>query len=315
MEPVLDLPPGLWPHDPAAFEPVAHAIVAEWPAGTFLENLAVLDDGDIAVSVLSEARIDRVSQAGVRSTLIALAAPPTGLALLDGALFAAVGAPGEEAATLWRIDPASGRGEPWMTIDGSRFINGLTPFDATRLIATDSLQGRIYVIDPLARSSRVWFEDERLLPIDDAPGFPGANGVKRRGDVVFVASNGRASMLGVQVTADGEAGVARVVAARLRVDDFAFDVAGNLYLTTHIHNSLDRLSPDGTRVTLAGLDQGMAGSTACAFGRSGASRRALYVTTTGGIIGPPNGVVQAARLVRLEIEAEGMPLIAVRRAR
>ena len=310
MDPILQLPPDLPPHDPAPLETVPHRVIAEWPLGTFLENIAVLDNGDIAVAVLSEARIDRVTLGGARSTLIQLAAPPTGLAVIGGMLYAAVGEPGAAEPVLWQIDPATGAGAPHLAITGAIFANGLTPFDATRLLVTDSWQGRIYRIDLAAGTTTVWAEDPRLLR---APGFdflPGANGVKRFGDQVMVSSTGPAQLLSIVVAPDGSAGEARLVAERLRVDDLAFDSAGNAYLTTHIGHSLDRIAPDGTRVTLAGPEQGLAGSTACAFGRHGEERRALYVTTTGGIVLPPDGVLQGAKLVRLEVGAEGHPLTA-----
>lgn len=58
---------------------------------------------------------------------------------------------------------------------------------------------------------------------------------------------------------------------------------------------------------LAGLDEGMHGSTSAAFGRTEADRRSLYVTTTGGIIGPIDGRVREAKLVCLDIGVEGAP--------
>ena len=84
MDPILSLPPTLPPHHAAELRPVPHRIVAEWPTGTFLENLAVLDDGALAVSILSDARIDRVTLAGERSTLRQFVAPVTGLATAGG---------------------------------------------------------------------------------------------------------------------------------------------------------------------------------------------------------------------------------------
>jgi sugar lactone lactonase YvrE len=305
MDPIPSLPAALPPHDPAPLAVVAHHVVATWPEGTFVENLAVLDGGDIAVSILSEARIDRVTPDGVVTPLIGFSAPPTGLAVTDGALFAAVGEPGQPPITLWRIDPDSGAGEAWMTVGGAVFLNGLTPFAPGRLLATDSAQGRLYLIDLASRTSTVWLEDERLTPAPGVEMLPGANGVKRFGETVMVSSTGRALLLRAAIGPDGAARTLETVAKRLRVDDLAFDAAGSVYLTTHIGHSLDRLSPDGTRVTLAGPNQGMAGSTACAFGRTAADRTALYVTTTGGIVTPPGGVLQSAKLVRLDVGAAG----------
>jgi sugar lactone lactonase YvrE len=310
MDPILQLPPDLSIHDPAPFSPTPASAVASWPVGTFVENLAVLDSGDIVVSILSEARIDRVTPAGVVSALIQFEVPPTGLAVSQGALFAAVGEPGQAPMTLWRIDPGAGAGEPWMVVEDAEFLNGLTPFDEGRLLAADSHQGRLYLIDLAARTSVIWLEDERLTRAPRIDFLPGANGVKRVGDRVFVSSTGRALFLAADVQADGSAGALALVAERVRIDDFAFDADGAAYLTTHIGHSLDRLDASGVRVTLAGPDQGLAGSTACAFGRGERDRASLYVTTTGGIVTPPGGVLQPAKLVRLDVGAEGWPLTA-----
>jgi sugar lactone lactonase YvrE len=94
----------------------------------------------------------------------------------------------------------------------------------------------------------------------------------------------------------------------IRDDDLALDAHGNLYVVTHVHNQLQRLSPDGTRTVLAGADDGMHGVTAVAFGQLDEDRRALYVTTTGGIVMPVDGHVREAKLVRLELGVEGAPL-------
>jgi sugar lactone lactonase YvrE len=305
MDAIFALPPNLPAHDAAPLHPVPHRTIAEWPLGTFLENLAVLDDGDIAVSVMTEGRIDRVSPSGARSPLIQFEAPVTGLCVLGAALFAAVGEPGAGAAQLWRIDPASGRGAAWMPLDGVAFANGLTPFGPHRMLLAESHHGRLCLVDVAARSTQTWFEHEWLTRAPGLDVLPGANGVKRFGDRVTLSSNGRALLLRVPVRPDGSAGALEVVAQRLRVDDLAFDVQGNAYLCTHIAHTLDRLGPGGERFSLGGPDQGLAGSTACAFGRHGTERRALYVTTTGGILTPPGGVLQPARLVRLEIGVDG----------
>jgi hypothetical protein len=71
---------------------------------------------------------------------------------------------------------------------------------------------------------------------------------------------------------------------------------------------VDRLDRDGRRVTLAGPEQGLAGSTAAAFGRQGAERTALFVTTTGGIVLPTEGKLETAKLLRLDIGSPGLPL-------
>ena len=297
MDPILTLPPNLPPHAPAPLQAVPHEIFAEWPQGTFLENLVMLDEGAVAVSVLSGARLDRVSVSGAVSVLRQFDAPPTGLALVDGALYAAVGVPGAAEATLWRLDPATGDGEPWMTLAGATFANGLTPFAPRALLVADSWRGALLRVDLDARQVSVWIEDEGLKRAPGVDFLPGANGVKRWGDEVTVSSTGRAELYRIPVRADGSAGTPHLLSDRLRVDDFAYDAKGRLYLTTHIGHSLDRLDRSGSRVSLGGPEQGLAGSTACAFCADGS----LLVTTTGGIVTPPGGQLQPAKLVRLKL--------------
>jgi len=305
MQPILDLPPTLLPHDAVALAPVAHRVIAEWPEGTFLENLVVLPDGDVVISVLSEARLDRVSTNGAVRVLHRFNAPPTGIALVDGFLFVAVGEPGCAAPTLWRLDPQSGDAKPWMELNTIQFANGVTPFAPGQLLIADSWQGRLVRVDLAAGRCATWYEDERLTRASGIEFLPGANGVKRFGHEVTVSSNGRALLLRIQVAEDGSAlGPAAVIAERLRVDDLAYDSAGRLYLCTHIGHTVDRLDRHGTRVSLAGPEQGAAGSTACAFDRDGG----LLVTTTGGILAPPNRQLEPAKLLRLETGSLGHDL-------
>jgi len=75
-----------------------------------------------------------------------------------------------------------------------------------------------------------------------------------------------------------------------------------------LHPVGHRFLPGGRRTSLGGPLQGLAGSTACAFGRQGSERSALYVTTTGGLVTPPGGMLQGAKLIRLQVGEEGYPL-------
>jgi hypothetical protein len=309
MDPILNLPPDLPPHDAAPLRSVPARIVVEWPVGTFVENICPLADGSFAISVLSEARIDRVWPDGRRETLIQLAAPVTGIVRVGYDLFAAVGVPDQAPWSVWRIDLETSSGEPWVEVPDAAFLNGLAILTPTKLLACEAAQGRIVRIDLEARTSTTWFADALLTKAPAAPFLPGANGLKLFGGHAYVTSNGRALVLRIAIDGDGNAGPIETVASRLRADDLAFDVKGNAYLCTHIGHSLDRLNPMGERVTLAGVAQGMAGSTACAFGIVAGETEALYVTTTGGIIGPPGGVLQPARLVRLEVGVRGAPLM------
>lgn len=92
----------------------------------------------------------------------------------------------------------------------------------------------------------------------------------------------------------------------VNIDDFAFDASGNLYGTTHVYNSVVRISIDGKVTTIAKAEQAMTGSTALAFGRTESDRAAIYVTTNGGMSLPPTTGVGKALVVRLEVGIEGL---------
>ncbi len=305
MNPILQLPPTLPPHKVAPAAKLPTHILAEWPVGSFLENLVVLDDQSIVVSVLSEARLDRVSPTGEITVLTQFTAPPTGIFLHDGALYVAVGEPGEPDPQLYRVNPVTGVASPWMTLTGMVFANGVTSFDEGRFLYADSWLGSLFLVDVQHKVVTRWIQHELLTRATGIDFLPGANGVKRYRDEVTVSSNGRALLLRIPVNPDGSAGEIETIAEQLRVDDFAYDEHGDLYLTTHIGHSVDKLSRNGTRVTLAGAEEGLAGSTACAFGREASSATSLFVTTTGGIVTPPGGVLQPARVVRIEVGQTG----------
>lgn len=309
MDAILDLPAALPPHDHAPLRPVPATTVFEWPPGTFVENLSPLPDGSLAVSVLSDARIDQVWPDGRREALAQFDMPVTGSVCIDDILFVAVGVPDQAPWSIWSVDLSTRAAKRLFEVNGAVFLNGVAALSPTVLLANESVHGQVLCIDLESGECTVWIEDERLKPAPEAPFLPGANGLKIFGGYAYVSSNGRALFCRVPIADDGGAGPLEVIADRLRADDLAFDLHGNAYLTTHIGHGLDRLTPAGERICLAGPSQGLAGSTACAFGSTDSDRKALYVTTTGGIIGPVDGVLQPARLVRLEVGTVGAPLL------
>ncbi len=87
-------------------------------------------------------------------------------------------------------------------------------------------------------------------------------------------------------------------------DDFAFDVRGALYLATEPSNSVEKISPDGTRETIASSVDGLMNTTAVLFGRYRGDRKTLYITN-----GPPPGTPGAnPTLMKMDVEVPGLPI-------
>lgn len=81
---------------------------------------------------------------------------------------------------------------------------------------------------------------------------------------------------------------------------FDFDHQGTLYGATHVYNSVVSVAQNGKVTLIAGLEEGMAGSTAVATRIKG-KRTTLFVTTNGGMSLPPAGGVQTAKVVKLDV--------------
>ena len=289
-------------HDGGAWALAPCRVVATWPAPCFAENLAVDAAGAVFVSLHSHNRVDRYDPAtGAVQPFAHLPAPVTGLAFdKDGVLWATGGTPGQPPGLVWRI-LADGAVEEWAQVSNAPFLNGCAPHpDGRSLLVCESMTGRVLGVDMRERGA--WWTsiaDERLRPAD--PDTPGANGIKVRDGALWVSVTGRNILLRAPLQADGSAAVLEVAAANLRADDFAVAPDGALLLATHPAHSVVRLAADGTRTTLAGPEQGAAGSTACAFGRAAGDAGALYVTTNGGLTAPWRGVAQDAKLLRLDV--------------
>ena len=297
-------------HDGGRFTPIIATTVATWRAPAFLENLAIDAEGAVFVTVYSHKRVDRYDPATRATTTFAeVPAPPMGLAFdASGVLWMTGGTLREGPGYIWRAE-SSGAVRQWCELPDALFINGCTLHPNGRtLLACESASGHILAID-LDQPGRweVWLQGDRLRPV--VPGYPGANGIKIREGWAWISVSGRRLMVRVPIHPDGSAGAIEIAAARLSADDFAFGMSGSLYITTHPEHTLVRLDASGARTTLAGPEQGMVGSTACAFGRARGDEKALYVTTDGGFLIPHESGIQDAKLVRMEVGESGWPLL------
>ena len=297
-------------HDGGKLAPIEATTVATWKARAFLENLAVDDEGAVFVTVYSHHRVDRYDPAtGATTTFAEVRAPPMGLAFdAGGALWVTAGTLRQGPGYVYRVD-RDGAVRQWCEFSDAPFINGCTMHPNGRtLLVCESASGRILAID-LDKPGRwdVWLHGDRLKPV--IFGYPGANGIKIRDGWAWISVSGRGLMARAPLQPDGSAGDIEIAATHLSADDFAFGMSGSAYITTHPEHTLVRLDPSGARTTLAGPEQGMVGSTACAFGRAPGDEKALYVTTDGGFLIPHEGGIQDAKLVRMEVGELGWPLL------
>ena len=293
---------------PAIFDRISEAIVpaqvmAEFPANTFLENIAINSQGAIFVTSYEEGKIYRLTSSSERSEFASINGNVAGI-VVDRAGNLLVAAAVDSTPTILRIH-SSGVVEPLVTLSEAIFLNGMTHLTGDRYLVADSYKGAIWVVDVNAKTARIWLQDSLLTRSDTNNPFPAVNGIKIYQNSLFASNTQRQLLVRIPLAEDNTPGTPEVFLTNVNLDDFAFDARGNLYGTTHVYNSVIRISPLKQITILAKAEQGMTGSTALAFGRTEGDRTNIYVTTNGGMSFPLPTGLEPAKIVRLDVGVEG----------
>jgi predicted ester cyclase len=293
--------------DDGAYTPLPAERLAGFPPGTFLESVATAADGSVLLVSMLQGQVLRWRGDAPLETVCSIPLR-TGEKLM---CLAAVG-PGEYLVNLKSADPARA-GVWWFEPGGgARRMAALPPEAYPNGIAVDG-EGSAYVADsalgwiwrvrlPEGRAT-AWLCDDALARRPLVGRIHGANGIQYHEGALFVAITDRATVLRVPVR-DGRPGSPVVHLERLGVDDLAIGPDGTLYATTHVRNSVVRVTPDGVRSTIAGPAEGVLGAAAAALGQAAGDRDALYVVGDGGLLRPAPGYPVQPALVRLKV---GLP--------
>jgi hypothetical protein len=272
------------------------ATVAEWPAGTFLENVAPDPDGQSwLVTSPSDQAVYRVSPSGSVTVAAQFDRTPTGIVAhpVMGTL-SAVGTQGQPDWQLYRITAAGA--QPVCALPDVLGGNGMT-WSGDRLLVADSARSVIVAVDVTAGTADIWLQHPLLTPGDAHSPLPGINGLDTHAGWVVMSSSDRGMILRVPAASTQPAEDLEVLAQQLVGDDFAIAPDGRIFIATHTYHSVLCLYPDGHRDDIADHTDGVAGPTAVAIADQPAPT--LYVTTTGGLLSPPDGHVEPARLLRV----------------
>ena len=275
--------------------------LAEYPSGTFLENLDVLQDGRVVFTSYFAKTIEVLDPAGRVRTLASVSAHPVSILATDGGyLVAAHGEPFVsgprfvETQQLLLLDP-EGRELATFKAPDARFLNGMVRHVRARVLVADSIAATIWEVDPQARTVTPWLKDAALSQDPAVTGFrPGANGIKRQGDRLVVSNSSRGTLSTIAVDANGApAGPVALLAQVGPIDDFLIGPGAEIIFATH-GPALKRRAPDGTITTI--LATGCDGCTAVALWKGRDGSPALIVLTTGGL---REGGKEPARVLRL----------------
>lgn len=305
--------------------------IASFPAGYFLENIAVRSDGSMLVTTVFQRELwwAPAPQPETRAAPVLLHtfdAPAMGIVEGEPDVFyVCASAPG--AGAVHRLDLRGWKTDTPVRLElVAQFpapigmLNGSCLLRRGVILVADCFAGLIWRLDlepdGTTGSLRIWLAHESMdhRPESRFPQQPGVNGLKYAGGSgwLYYTSTAQGLFMRVAVNRDtgDPAGTPERVASGMMGDDFIIDErAGVAYVTTHRENTIDRVSltpgeNEGPRRSVAG-DPYIAlltGPSAAAWGRSGNDEGMVaYVTTDGGVISiSPDRVLQPARLVRVD---------------
>ncbi|NEQ22542.1 MAG: gluconolactonase [Microcoleus sp. SIO2G3] len=282
--------------------------IAEFPANTFLESIAIASDNTLFITNHFEGKVIRIGADKISVIHATIIGKATGLAFTPANDLLLTGWDEQGTSTIFKISP-QGAVETLLTVPEAMFLNGLTPLTGDHYLIADSYRGAIWELDAKQKSIRIWLEHPLLARTSPEQELPAVNGVKCFDDVLYASNTQKQHLVRIPIQANRQPGEPEIFVSQVNIDDFAFDRDGNLYGTTHIYNSVVKITPDGKVSAIAQAEQGMTGSTALAFGRVESDYTGIYVVTNGGMSLPlPTGIAPA-QVVRLEVGIEGLPLI------
>jgi putative intracellular protease/amidase/sugar lactone lactonase YvrE len=297
--------PAIFDRTPDAI--AATQVLAEFPAHTFLENIAIDSQGTIFVTSYEEGKIYRITPSGECKEFASINGNVAGVVVDRAGNLLVAASINSQGSAILQIDP-TGVVETPITLPEAMFLNGMIHLKGDRYLVADSYKGAIWEVDAIFKTARIWIQDNLLTRSDSNNPLPAVNGIKIYNDFLFASNTQRQLLIRVPLAENRTPGVPEVFLTNVNLDDFAFDIRGNLYGTTHIYNSVIQISPEKQIVTIAKAEQGMVGSTALVFGRSESDITSIYVTTNGGMSLPLPTGLEPAKVVRLEVGIKGLIL-------
>jgi hypothetical protein len=307
--------------------------VAEFPQGTFLENLAVRSDNSLLVTSLKGRQLWLVpsTKAGQQASpelLSTFDKSPMSMVEPEPDVFYLCTTDGYKthASSLYRIDLRNWarakeiHPEQVLTFPRAvRALNGSCLIGPRTILVADCFASLIWRVD-LAEDGRsaaasVWLKHYSMLyhPGEMKPEQPGINGVRFAEKTSYLYYTATTLRLFMRVRVDREtlapADVPEYLGGGKMMDDFCLDEdRGVAYVTTHRENTIDRmpLIPDALEpvVSVAGepFDQELVGPSSGAWGRAAGEYGtvAFFTTDSGTTSPPPDGILRKAKILRVE---------------
>lgn len=312
-------------------------VLHQFTSPSWAENLAVCDNGDILVTMISpSASLYRIAnpQSSNPTTTLVHTFPDVesllGIAELKPNFFVVVGtnASGVVAipgtGILWSVD-FSVSSSPLITeitaLPQVSYPNGMTalPENDSAVLLADSTLGCVWRIDIHTKAVDIAVQLPQMEPPSTASTPIGINGVHATqdpfGSTVLYWSNSFETTI-YSINIDGCTGAmlsgqqeprirARAEDGYLFIDDFAIDSKGGIWAAANFNNTVLYASVKSHILRpFVGSENSllMAGCTSCCFGRRSGTDNVLYVTNSGAEVYPVNGTLtMGANVVAINV--------------
>ena len=274
-------------------------VVHDFAEGTWIENLAIRRNGLILATEDTAPRVYEVDPFSNRGSAVVHEFNETAsiLGIAEGSpdiFYVCTGnysskkLQGYGEAYIFQIDmrhfsakiPGSAKVSKIAGVPQAGALNGLAYLggDSPLLLVSDFLKGVIWSVSIDSGKVQVAINNTYT----QSTGFQ-ANGLRLVGNELYFTNTQREILVKVPINSQGQAVENFTVLAEggFTPDDLAVDSQGDAYVTSFTigQNGLVFIPRNGGQATYIA---GMAGPTACAFGRTAIDRDTLYVSTTGG---------------------------------
>ena len=316
-------------HAPSA--EIEMSLIHEFPKPTWLENLAVMENGSILATEMTSARLWLIDPLKPNSPAILIHEFPGYLGCLGIVetlhnSFAIVtgnfsfegpkSTPG--SYTVWSVNMGLSRLKAQVATiqkiadtEQADFINGISYLgqDQNALLLADSTLGLVFRLDHETAKVQVAIDDPLMKKCSPTV-LEGINGMKVFNGYLYFTNAYCGYLAKVPISRNGSARGASSISSytdapgKYIFDDFVIDRHGTIYVASGNKNSVTKVSASGHALDIAGSlnSTEIAEPTALAFGRTLADQHILYVTTGGGMGDPINDtVVVGGQLLALDL--------------
>ncbi|KAL8669688.1 MAG: hypothetical protein Q9168_005730 [Polycauliona sp. 1 TL-2023] len=291
-------------------------VVHQFPNNTWLENLAVRSNGQVLVTVLTTPDLYQVNPSNGKATLIHRFTNHLslfGIAELGNDIFYVIAGNYSQpmstntvgAWDVYRVNMGVTHNRVTLAshFPNAVLLNGMAVLNAKTglLLIGDAGAGVVYRLNVNTGVKTVVIDDPSMKPPAGTP--VGIDGLQVHKNTLYFSNANGGTFNKIPLRAVGTAAGPVVVLTRdLDIDDFTFDKLGRIYLTVTFSDEVYRLDVGSTTPhVIAGPSSKLDGPSACKFGRTGADRNTLYVTTNGGLGVADNSSHPGGTLSRIEV--------------